>query len=670
MLDLLVIALAQCEFAGWNASHFALTRALTVDYNTHWWTFDSLESMAPCDWINRYTYMPDLRIEIAQCKAMAESVFWIDGRISLRQYCGLWCMASPSTENDEQDEKEEKPKFIINNQIQLFNYAPSYLRRNQIIISKSLTYRISNCIREHIENIYDFIGKLTAIAEYDGTVVVTHNRTAKLFNCGFHDKHSDEVVYLVAIANKTVMENQMPMRTQRSLYVLNNATYTQRQLYNMYKLHQRPKSWYEDNNITHITRKVNEIFLSTDTRRQIIHKTKWHKMRVFHPQTKMQIKEYNKRRVTFSISKTEFIDTFTHFVDNERGVKPLIPIIMFATADNGYRVEYIQFVSIREDSDIGISYVYNHRKNTIQPSGIHLNKNNILHQHQLADPHHDCHCLDEFRSIIDDLHIGNPDQHLNQCKDLQNRLTMKQSHDLRLAQQAQMQQLQQQVETLETMDKQHQALVQALQSEVMSLRRARLLHQPLPPIPAASIIPMQTAPPYSGTRPTSYLSPSFQPTPPMASVTSQSYPSTVSSTPSSQQSYREGLVSARNMTSVSSQCFSEGYTTNAFISSGECGAIERIQMALTYYENIDEKQTDDGHLVHVCNSIYKSLLEDWIHVMAEHAKDTKRLFPCKPHDILYCRIANRHYFNTMVHDINDETDFIFYKELLDSIHCY
>eukprot|EP01083_Nonionella_stella_P078152 213715_1 len=56
--------------------------------------------------------------------------------------------------------------------------------------------------------------------------------------------------------------------------------------------------------------------------------------------------------------------------------------------------------------------------------------------------------------------------------------------------------------------------------------------------------------------------------------------------------------------------------------------------------------------------------------MAEHAKDTKRLFPCKPHDILYCRIANRHYFNTMVHDINDETDFIFYKELLDSIHCY
>eukprot|EP01083_Nonionella_stella_P125491 379591_1 len=664
MLDLLVIALAQCEFAGWNASHFALTRALTVDYNTHWWTFDSLESMAPCDWINRYTYMPDLRIEIAQCKAMAESVFWIDGRISLRQYCGLWCMASPSTENDEQDEKEEKPKFIINNQIQLFNYAPSYLRRNQIIISKSLTYRISNCIREHIENIYDFIGKLTAIAEYDGTVVVTHNRTAKLFNCGFHDKHSDEVVYLVAIANKTVMENQMPMRTQRSLYVLNNATYTQRQLYNMYKLHQRPKSWYEDNNITHITRKVNEIFLSTDTRRQIIHKTKWHKMRVFHPQTKMQIKEYNKRRVTFSISKTEFIDTFTHFVDNERGVKPLIPIIMFATADNGYRVEYIQFVSIREDSDIGISYVYNHRKNTIQPSGIHLNKNNILHQHQLADPHHDCHCLDEFRSIIDDLHIGNPDEDKNRCKDLQKRLKclqksirkkqVKHQHgveNLELALKLRSEFIRD--EQLKHKDeiKNLDELVQGLRAEVQQLRSRQ--HE-------ASY---HQSPPSSGLRPLPYpivkLSPPF---------TTHPCPSTANSTLSYQPSYREGMARSGTLSNLASQCLSEGCATK--FGTGECGAIERVRSALDYYENVDEKQTDDGHLVHVCNSIYKSLLEDWIHVMAEHAKDTKRLFPCKPHDILYCRIANRHYFNTMVHDINDETDFIFYKELLDSIHCY
>eukprot|EP01083_Nonionella_stella_P308544 1089090_1 len=83
---------------------------------------------------------------------------------------------------------------------------------------------------------------------------------------------------------------------------------------------------------------------------------------------------------------------------------------------------------------------------------------------------------------------------------------------------------------------------------------------------------------------------------------------------------------------------------------------------------MEEKQTDDGQLVYLCNTIYKSLLEDWIHVLAEHPKH-----PIEPHytcDILYCPIANRHYFNKMIHDINDETDFIFYRELLDSIHCY
>eukprot|EP01083_Nonionella_stella_P103065 294073_1 len=136
---------------------------------------------------------------------------------------------------------------------------------------------------------------------------------------------------------------------------------------------------------------------------------------------------------------------------------------------------------------------------------------------------------------------------------------------------------------------------------------------------------------------------------------------------------RRGNVS-RSCTPAPSQCVQQtlSITDNAirkpFESPPVTVAIERIQTALQYYENMEEKQTDDGQLVYLCNTIYKSLLEDWIHVLAEHPKH-----PIEPHytcDILYCPIANRHYFNKMVHDINVETEAVFYRELLDSIHCY
>eukprot|EP01083_Nonionella_stella_P308543 1089089_1 len=136
---------------------------------------------------------------------------------------------------------------------------------------------------------------------------------------------------------------------------------------------------------------------------------------------------------------------------------------------------------------------------------------------------------------------------------------------------------------------------------------------------------------------------------------------------------RRGNVS-RSCTPAPSQCVQQtlSITDNAirkpFESPPFTVAIERIQTALQYYENMEEKQTDDGQLVYLCNTIYKSLLEDWIHVLAEHPKH-----PIEPHytcDILYCPIANRHYFNKMVHDINVETEAVFYRELLDSIHCY
>eukprot|EP01083_Nonionella_stella_P290009 986806_1 len=110
---------------------------------------------------------------------------------------------------------------------QTYCYTPGDQRH--IKISRSWTDLISNYIRERIENVYDFIDKLTAIAEYDNTVVDTHNGTVKLFNYGFHD--------------------------------------TQRRICHMYNLkaYQCPQSWYHHNNIMHITSKVNDVFLSHRT---------------------------------------------------------------------------------------------------------------------------------------------------------------------------------------------------------------------------------------------------------------------------------------------------------------------------------------------------------------------------------------------------------------------
>eukprot|EP01083_Nonionella_stella_P290008 986805_1 len=291
---------------------------------------------------------------------------------------------------------------------QTYCYTPGDQRH--IKISRSWTDLISNYIRERIENVYDFIDKLTAIAEYDNTVVDTHNGTVKLFNYGFHDKLHNEVLYAVAIANETAGK-------QNAQCVMKNTMYTQRRICHMYNLkaYQCPQSWYHHNNIMHITSKVNDVFLSMW--QQIIHKTRWHNMTIFHP---MRTECYNKRRLTFSITETEFIDAVQRFLRNERNTKPLIPIIMFATAEcDGYRVEHIKMVRIREDNAIyvGISFVYNHLENTIQPTGIHLNKNSILQQHQLAHPHHNCDCLDSFQQIIDDFHIGNPDNVINQMED-------------------------------------------------------------------------------------------------------------------------------------------------------------------------------------------------------------------------------------------------------------
>eukprot|EP01083_Nonionella_stella_P259509 885992_1 len=277
----------------------------------------------------------------------------------------------------------------------------SLYKTPRITMAKHLTGTvIPGCIKERIVDVYDFINKSKAIC-FCNRLVARLGSDSMVLNCGFHDPITNDVLYLVATK-----------QFKSNVYMMHDALYTKRGLFNSYGLqeHGLPRSCFDYNHNNekpiHVIKQINEMF-------QMDHRSvKWHKLPIFR---RTKNKEYNKKRLTFSIAKHEFIAAITPR-------NALIPIIMFNR--DGYRTEYIKIMRICDGIDIGVSYVYNECKDCFQATAIHLNKDNLLRQHQLADPYHDCGCLDGFESMIDDLHIGNPDDDKNRVKDLQKRNDM------------------------------------------------------------------------------------------------------------------------------------------------------------------------------------------------------------------------------------------------------
>eukprot|EP01083_Nonionella_stella_P051049 135562_1 len=295
----------------------------------------------------------------------------------------------------------------------MFDYNPDpFSTKRSVRMPKKLTQVvIPECVKELIADAYDFITKITAMVllslsqkEYDDYVVDVGDHM--ILNYGFHDRNTGEVLYLVAV------------KGCNNVYTLGDVLYTKRALCDIYQLHhhQLPKSWHQQNDMKHMMNQVNYGFNET-FRLSYLCSVQWHRLPIFRVMN-------NKQRITFSITKPEFIECLKNWWRMNKNCT-LIPIIMFN--GNGYRVEYVQIVRIRDGIDIGVSYVY---RNGFQATGIHLNKAHLLRQHQLADPHHKCHCLDGFESIIDDLHIGNADDDKNRVKDLQNKYRiLKQKHN-------------------------------------------------------------------------------------------------------------------------------------------------------------------------------------------------------------------------------------------------
>eukprot|EP01084_Bolivina_argentea_P186197 320994_1 len=296
----------------------------------------------------------------------------------------------------------------------LYEYDPGYLIRAQgcIIIPKWFTEKIiPNVIIENIKNVYNFMDKLTAINYYDGNYY--DDGHIKIFNYGFHNKLGEELYCVVDQINKPTNRNyKYLMRdklfTKKDILFADGLTYL--------KTSDLPKTSHGLNPM--LKKHMDKIYdiLSDEQcfseqvmcNRNTQVGRKWHKINVFSTMNKKQLTQFNKKRFTLSMTPKEFINEVKQFMSGDDKVS-LIPIIMFNC--NGYRFEYIHIVKLRDNIDIGISFVYD-EKYGLNVSGIHCNRDNIIAQHQLV-LNHDCHCLDIFQSGINFLHIGNPDDDKN-----------------------------------------------------------------------------------------------------------------------------------------------------------------------------------------------------------------------------------------------------------------
>eukprot|EP01084_Bolivina_argentea_P276735 472260_1 len=99
--------------------------------------------------------------------------------------------------------------------------------------------------------------------------------------------------------------------------------------------------------------------------------------------------------------------------------------------------------------------------------------------------------------------------------------------------------------------------------------------------------------------------------------------------------------------------------------------VERLLSVVQQYALLNNNPHTNKELIEFMeNTNYEQILNDYTHVISKHNERQKSI---KSKCNLYkCSILKRYYFNsdTNTSDHKQEEDFMFYTELLDSIHCY
>jgi len=123
-----------------------------------------------------------------------------------------------------------------------------------------------------------------------------------------------------------------------------------------------------------------------------------------------------------------------------------------------------------------------------------------------------------------------------------------------------------------------------------------------------------------------------------------------------------------------------------------CKCIARVIESLSYYETLDMigfSNNDNNKLINFVQTVHKTLLNDYIHVVMEHNTHIDSIYELisskkykdkfKSCDVVKCGWTQRHNRNREQKDETNEdekkeenidNEFLFYRDLFDSIHFY
>eukprot|EP01083_Nonionella_stella_P093618 262422_1 len=320
-------------------------------------------------------------------------------------------------ESKSKRKRNRKPKQNATN-IDLYPMRTTRRAKGNIQISKELLeHIIPDTIKETISNVYAYLDRSIAMQYNDGEIIdgeiidhVNNSLYYEIINCDFHETKSDEPLFCVVEThplNDAKNSNKYSLKMRDHLFTRKELS--QMNLHSVI-LPESSRTKLQNTERNHIQNMHTDS--NTQTWDDMLSACAWSQVPVF-------TQPEHKQRVTLSISTQLLNRIVIEAMDNKHN---LIPIVMFD--ERSHWMEYICVVHIQKDMDIGIALKY--AKYGLRITGIHLDKAMILEQHELVLPHK-CECLDGFKSIINDIHVGNADDLLNKLKDYQKRYeTLKQ----------------------------------------------------------------------------------------------------------------------------------------------------------------------------------------------------------------------------------------------------
>eukprot|EP01084_Bolivina_argentea_P051593 94925_1 len=124
-----------------------------------------------------------------------------------------------------------------------------------------------------------------------------------------------------------------------------------------------------------------------------------------------------------------------------------------------------------------------------------------------------------------------------------------------------------------------------------------------------------------------------------------------------------------------------------FTIGDSCSVINQIIASLKYYSslNILNKKKDRNKLVKYCTTANNPVLDNYIHLINIHNNDIEQIYnlvqndrnmiSCDGHNCLLLQRhhRNRHYDHIKIEAMKKETNdkhFIFYRDIMDALHCY